>query len=286
VSDGSVSAGRTVWRRLWARPSARAAIVLLVVLAVVAALAQWLAPYDPTLQLDITRLNRKPPSLAHPFGTDPLSRDVIYGGRLSLTIALLAVALSASISTAYGAIAGFYGGWIDTMLMRVLDGLLAIPRVLLVIAASVLYGPLGMPALILILGGTGWFGVSRIVRAEVLSVASRDHIAAARALGASDGRLLLAHILPNVLSPVIVASALGVGNVIILEAGLSYLGAGVQQPQPSWGNIINDGRGDVAALWWMSLFPGLAVVGTVLACNLLGDALRDALDPRQLPTND
>ncbi len=290
MTDESVSAARAVWRRLWARPSARAAIVLLVVLAIVAAFAQWLAPYDPTLQLDIIRLNRQPPSLAHPFGTDPLSRDVlsrvIYGGRLSLTIALLAVALSATISTMYGAIAGFYGGWIDTVLMRVLDGLLAIPRVLLVIAASVIWGPIGMPALILILGGTGWFGVSRIVRAEVLSVVSRDHIAAARALGASDGRLLLTHILPNVLSPVIVASALGVGNVIILEAGLSYLGAGVQQPHPSWGNIINDGRGDVAALWWMSLFPGLAVVGTVLACNLLGDALRDALDPRQLPTDD
>jgi peptide/nickel transport system permease protein len=172
------------------------------------------------------------------------------------------------------------------VMMRILDALLAIPRVLLVIAASVLWGPLGVPALIAILGATGWFGVSRIVRAEVLSVVTRDHIAAARALGASDARLLFAHVLPNVLSPVIVASALGVGNVILLEAGLSYLGAGVRDPHPSWGNIIGDGRVDVAALWWMSLFPGLAIVGTVLACNLLGDALRDALDPRQLPTND
>jgi peptide/nickel transport system permease protein len=264
--------------------------VLLVVLAVIVALAPWLAPYAPTDQLGIGRLNRRPPSAAHPFGTDLVSRDVLsrvmYGGRLSLMIALLAVALSATISTAYGAIAGFYGGWIDAALMRLLDALLAIPRVLLVIAASVLWGPLGVPALIVLLGTTGWFGVSRIVRAEVLSVVSRDHIAAARALGASDGRLLFTHVLPNVLSPVIVASALGVGNVIILEAGLSYLGAGVQPPDPSWGNIISEGRVDVAALWWMSLFPGLAVVGTVLACNLLGDALRDALDPRQLPMND
>lgn len=290
ATDHPVNASRGVWRRLWARRSARAAIMLLGVLAVVAALAQWLAPYDPTAQLDIVRLNRKPPSLAHPFGTDLLSRDVfsrvLVGGQLSLAISVLAVALSATISTVYGAVAGFYGGWIDALLMRIIDAFLAIPRVLLVIAAAVLWGPLSLPALIVIIGATGWFGVSRIVRAEVLSVVGRDHIVAARALGASDRRLLLAHVLPNVLSPVIVASALGVGNVIILEAGLSFLGAGVQPPQPSWGSIIYEGGVDVPGLWWMSLFPGLAVVGTVLACNVLGDALRDALDPRQLPTND
>jgi peptide/nickel transport system permease protein len=281
---------RMIIRRLWARRSARAAIIVLAILATLAALAPWIAPYPCDLHIDIVRLNRKPPSLAHPFGTDQFSRDVLSrvlcGGRLSLTIALLAVALSATISTVYGAVAGFYGGWVDTVLMRVLDALLAIPRVLLVIAAAVFWAPLGLPALILLLGTTGWFGVSRIVRAEVLSVVGRDHIAAARALGATDRRLILAHILPNVLSPVIVASALGVGNVIILEAGLSYLGAGVRPPHASWGNIIRDGSADLGLLWWMSFFPGIAVVGTVLACNLLGDALRDALDPRQLPSND
>lgn len=285
-----MTAAGSVWRRLWARRSARAAIILLGVLAIVAAFAQFLAPYDPTLQLDIVRLNRKPPSWTHPFGTDPLSRDVLsrvlVGGQLSLVISVLAVTLSATISTVYGAVAGFYGGWIDAVLMRIIDAFLAIPRVLLVIAAAVLWGPLSLPALVVIIGATGWFGVSRIVRAEVLSVVGRDHIIAARALGASDRRLLFAHVLPNVLSPIIVASALGVGNVIILEAGLSFLGAGVQPPQPSWGSILYEGRVDVPGLWWMSVFPGLAVVGTVLACNLLGDALRDALDPRQLPTND
>jgi peptide/nickel transport system permease protein len=281
---------RTIWRRLWARRSSRAAIVLLAVLAALALLAPWIAPYDPNKPLDIVTLNRKPPSLAHPFGTDQYSRDVLsrvlFGGRLSLTIALLAVALSATISTTYGAIAGFYGGWVDAVMMRGLDALLSVPRVLLVITAAVLWSPLSLASFILLLGATGWFGVSRIVRAEVLSVVGRDHIVAARALGASDGRLLLAHVLPNVLSPVIVASALGVGNVIILEAGLSYLGAGVQPPHASWGNIIRAGADELGLLWWMSFFPGLAVVGTVLACNLLGDALRDALDPRQLPTND
>jgi peptide/nickel transport system permease protein len=210
---------------------------------------------------------------------------VLHGGRLSLAIALLAVALSATIGTAYGAVAGFYGGWVDALMMRTLDALLAIPRVLLVIAAAVLWGPLGVPSLVFILGVTGWFGVSRLVRAEVLSVVNRDYVAAARALGGSEARLLVTHVLPNVLSPVIVAAALGVGNVIVLEAGLSYLGAGVQPPHASWGNIIRDGSTDVGGMWWMSFFPGLAIVGTVLACNLLGDALRDVLDPHQLPTN-
>jgi peptide/nickel transport system permease protein len=281
---------RTVWRRLWARRSARGAIALLIVLGTLAAFAPVVAPYPPDAQLDIVRLNRKPPSAAHPFGTDQFSRDVLsrvlYGGRLSLAIALLAVALSATIATAYGAIAGFYGGWIDAIMMRALDALLSIPRVLLVIAAAVLFGPLGVSALVLLLGATGWFGVSRLVRAEVLSVIRRDYVAAARALGTSDRRLLSAHVLPNVITPVIVAAALGVGNVIILEAGLSYLGAGVHAPHASWGNIIRDGTADFGLLWWMSLFPGIAIVATVLACNMLADALRDALDPRQLPTND
>jgi peptide/nickel transport system permease protein len=281
---------RKLWRRLWARRTARAAIVLLAVLATLAALAPLIAPYDPTAQLDIVALKRQPPSVAHPFGTDQSSRDVLsrvlYGGRLSLTIALLAVALSATISTTYGALSGFYGAWVDAVMMRVLDALLSIPRVLLVVAAAVLWGPLGLPAFILLLGATGWFNVARLVRAEVLSVVNRDYIAAARALGAPDRRLLVTHVLPNVVSPVIVAAALGVGNVIALEAGLSYLGAGVHAPHASWGNIIQDGGGEFGLLWWMSFFPGLAIVGTVLACNLLGDALRDALDPRQLPTDD
>jgi len=286
----SIAASRTWWRRIVARPTARAAIALLAILAALGALAPVIAPHDPVRQRDIVTLNRQPPSVAHPFGTDQFSRDVLsrvlHGGRLSLAIALLAVALSATIGTMYGAVAGFYGGWVDAVMMRALDALLAIPRVLLVIAAAVLWGPLGIPSLIMILGVTGWFGVSRLVRAEVLSVASRDYVAAARALGGSDFRLLLAHVLPNVLSPVIIGAALGVGNVIVLEAGLSYLGAGVQPPYASWGNIIRDGSSDLGGLWWMSLFPGLAIVGTVLACNLLGDALRDALDPRQLPPND
>ena len=280
----------SLWGRLRARRSTRAAIALLAVLGAVAALAPVLAPHDPITPQGIETLNRKPPSAAFPFGTDQFSRDVlsrvIWGGRLSLTIALLAVTLSATIGTAYGAVAGFYGGWVDTVMMRLLDGLLSIPRVLLLIAAATAWKHFTVHALVLLLGATGWFGVSRLVRAEVLSVATRDYITAARALGASDVRLLRTHVLPNVMSPIVVAATLGVGNVIALEAGLSYLGIGVQAPQPSWGNIIRDGSTDLGGMWWTSFFPGLAIVGTVLACNLLGDALRDALDPRQLPPND
>lgn len=264
--------------------------MLLLALGSLAALAPVIAPYDPVEQLDIVTLDRLPPSVAHPFGTDQYSRDVLsrvlHGGRLSLSIALLAVALSATIGTAYGAIAGFYGGWVDTIMMRLLDALLAVPRVLWLIAAASVWAPLGVEGLVLLLGGTGWFAVSRLVRAEVLSVVGRDYIAAAQALGTPDTRLLRVHVLPNVLAPVVVAAALGIGNVIALEAGLSFLGAGVPQPTPSWGSIIRDGSGDMPSLWWMSLFPGVAIVTTVLACNVLGDALRDALDPRQLPTND
>lgn len=277
--------------RLWARRSARAALMLLGVLALLAAAAQLVAPYDPAAQPDIVALKGQPPSPAHPFGTDQFSRDVlsrvIHGGQVSLAIAVLAVALSATIGTAYGAVAGFYGGWLDAVMMRVLDALLSIPRVLLLIAAAIIWSPLGLPAFVVLLGTTGWFAVSRLVRAEVLSVVARDYIVGARALGASDLRLLLTHVLPNVIAPVVVAATLGVGNVIVLEAGLSYLGVGVRPPHASWGNIIRDASGaDVAQIWWMSFFPGLAIVGTVFACNVLGDALRDALDPRQLPTND
>ena len=280
----------TVWRRFWGRRSARAAVILLLALATLAALAPLIAPYDPISQLDIVALKRQPPSAAHPFGTDQFSRDllsrVLHGGRLSLIIALLAVGLSATIGTAYGAVAGFYGGWIDTALMRALDALMSIPRVLLLIGAAVVLGPLGLPSFILLLGATGWFAVSRLVRAEVLSAVDRDYVAAARALGGSDGRVLVFHVLPNVVAPVIVAAALGVGNVIVLEAGLSYLGVGVQPPHASWGNIIRDGSAELGLMWWMSLFPGLAIVATVFACNVVGDALRDASDPRQLPPND
>jgi peptide/nickel transport system permease protein len=279
------------WRlalaRLRANRPATAALYFLIALYVITLLAPWLAPYDPSLQPDIIALKDRPPSLRHPFGTDFASRDVfsrtLFGARISLSIALLAVLLSVTVGAAYGAVAGYYGGRVDDVMMRCIDAALSIPRILLLIAVLALWGSLRLPALILLLGLTGWFAVSRLVRAQVLSLKEREMVLAARALGARDRGIIWHHILPNVLSPVIVAATLDIGNVIILEAGLSYLGIGVRQPAASWGNIIQDGADQVVTLWWMTLFPGLAIVLTVMAFNLLGDGLRDALDPRQLP---
>lgn len=276
-----------LWQRLWRQQPARIALCLLLAFFLAAILAPVLAPYDPLAQRDIIALKAQPPSWAHPFGTDQYSRDVLsrmlYGARVSLSVAILAVLLSATIATAYGAVAGFVGGRLDTAMMRLLDGLLSIPRVLLLLGVLGVWPRVTLPVLILLLGGTGWFGVSRLVRAEVMSVSKRDHVAAARALGVPGGRILLRHVLPNALAPVLVAAALGVGGVIVLEAGLSYLGVGVRPPHASWGNIIQDGSMNLSGLWWMSLFPGLAIAATVLACNVVGEALRDAIDPRHLP---
>lgn len=276
-----------IWPRLWRQRSARVAIGVLLVLALGALLAPLIAPYDPLAQRDIVGLKSRSPSWAHPFGTDQFSRDVLsrmlYGARVSLSVAFLAVVLSGTLATAYGSLAGYVGGRLDAVMMRALDGLLAIPRVLLLLGVLGVWPRVSLPVLILLLGGTGWFAVSRLVRAEVMAVSRRDHVAAARALGASGGRILLRHVLPNALAPVLVAAALGVGGVVVLEAGLSYLGVGVRPPHASWGNIIQDGSVNLMGLWWMSLFPGLAIAATVLACNMLGDALRQAADPRHLP---
>ncbi|HET7585473.1 MAG TPA: ABC transporter permease [Gemmatimonadaceae bacterium] len=265
---------------------ARVALQLLILVVVVTVLASWLAPYDPAAQPDIVALAGRPPSLAHPFGTDSYSRDLLsrclYGARVSLSVAALATLLSVTVGTVYGAIAGFYGGRLDDAMMRGIDVALSIPRILLLIAVVALWGQIRLPFLIALIGFTGWFGTSRIVRAAVLALRERELVTAARALGASDRRILWRHVAPNVASPVIVSATLGLGSVIVLEAGLSYLGLGVPEPLASWGSIIRDGRDQVASLWWIALFPGLAIMVTVMAFNIVGDALRDALDPEQV----
>ena len=261
-------------------------LALIGLLCVIALLAPVLAPYSPNTQLDIIALKNQPPSLAHPFGTDQYSRDVLsrmlFGARISLSVALLAVLLSATVGTAYGLTAGYFGGRIDAIMMRLLDACLAIPRVLLLVAVLALWSPVPLGALIAIIGLTGWFEVSRLVRAEVMSVMRREYLLAARALGTPGFRIVWRHVLPNVLNPIIVAATLGVGNVIMLEAGLSYLGIGARAPTASWGSIFFDGSDAFQATWWIALFPGLAIIITVLAFNLFGTALRDALDPHQL----
>lgn len=255
------------------------AATLLGLLVVLAILAPVFAPFDPRTHLDILQMRAQAPSLAHPFGTDPFSRDilsrVIFGARISLSVALLATAISVTLGTAYGALSGYAGGAVDSVMMRLLDAFLAIPRLLLVLAIVAVSRTLPVTGLILVLGLTGWFMLSRIVRGQVLALKEQDFVLSAEALGATKFRILWRHLLPNLVSPVLVAAALGIGQVIALEAGLSYLGIGVQQPAASWGNIIRDGAEQIGSTWWTSLFPGLALVFTVMCFNIIAEYFRD-----------
>jgi peptide/nickel transport system permease protein len=272
-------------RRLLRSRGARVALGVLAIL-VVAAIVGPLVLGNGAKQYGMVDMKNLPPSAAHPFGTDQYSRDVLarvlFGAGISLTVALLSVFCSMTIGTAYGVVSGYFGGRVDNVMMRALDAFLSIPRVLLLIAILALWSPIRLPGLILLIGATGWFGVSRLVRAETLSVRRLEYVDAARALGTSDARIIWRHLIPNVIAPVIVSATLAVGNVIALEAGLSYLGIGTHEPTPSWGSIFFDGVHSFAGNWWVALFPGVAIVITVLSFNVLGDALRDVLDPRHL----
>jgi peptide/nickel transport system permease protein len=270
-------------RRILRKRSSRVAFFVLGVILLAGLLAPLIAPYDPAAMPDIVFGKSLPPSFAHPFGTDPFSRDVlsrvIFGARLSLMIGVLATIVSLTFGVAYGAVAGYAGGALDAVMMRVLDAFLSIPRLLLLIGVLLAW-PGSIGALVLFLGFTGWFGVSRIVRGQVLALKHAEFVTAAQALGASRRRILWRHLLPNLVSPIIVAATLGVAHVIVLEAGLSYLGIGVPQPLASWGNIIYDGADQPATLWWMSLFPGLFMVLTVMTLNILAEALSEAHERR------
>lgn len=264
----------------WTRPSSRAALVTLAIFFAGALFAPLVAPYNPNAQPDIVSLKDRAPSLAHPFGTDPYSRDVlsrvIYGARLSLGIGILATLISVTLGVLYGALSGLAGGVVDGIMMRVLDAFMAIPRLLLLIAMLAGWRALPLTTLVLFLGFTGWFGLSRIVRGQVLALKESEFVMAARAIGANRGRIIVRHLLPNLFSVIVVAATLGFANVIVLEAGLSYLGMGVPQPLASWGNIIQDGAENVSGLWWLSLFPGLALLVTVIALNTIGERIRES----------
>jgi peptide/nickel transport system permease protein len=278
---------RLTWHRLRRDRAAMIALAVLLAVAAAALLAPVLEPFDPIRQLDTLLLRAQAPSATHWFGTDGFSRDVLSrvlaGARVSLAVATCSVLIATTLGTAWGALAGVAGPALDAVLMRIVDGGLAIPRILLMIAVLAILDHVRTDLLVVLLGVTGWFGVARIVRGEVRAIAARDYVRSAEALGASRMRLLWRHVLPNVAATVLVAATLAVGNVIVLEAGLSYLGIGVQPPDPSWGNIIYDGADQIGSMWWVSVFPGLAIIATVVAINVLGDGLRDALDPRQLP---
>ena len=249
----------------------------------VALLAPFLAPYDPTLHGDLVRMRLQAPSGAHLLGTDQFARDIlsriVYGARVSLSIGLLAVGIAVTLGTAVGAVAGYLGGRVDGLIMRFVDMVISFPRLVLLITIIALFEP-SILLIVVVLGLTQWPFTARLVRAEILSLREREFIQAGHALGFSRGRIIFRHLIPNSLGPVIVAATLGIGDAIILEAGLSFLGLGVQPPTPSWGTMVADGRGQLMGAWWLSTFPGFAIVLTVLAFNLAGDGLRDYFDPR------
>lgn len=263
---------------------ARTAIVVIGILTLSAIFAPLLAPYNPIEQLGLDSLRLTGPSGAHWFGTDSLSRDllsrVLHGARISLAVAGLSIALSIVLGTAVGVTAGLSRGVVDTLLMRAVDAALAVPRLVLLIVILAFWPEVSVGMLVLVLGLTSWFDTSRLVRAEVLAVRQRPFFSAAIAAGTPVPRMVRHHVLPNVAGPIIVAATLGIGQMILLEAGLSFLGIGVARPTPSWGRMIADSQGILANAWWTAFFPGLAIVITVLAFSILGDALRDALDPR------
>jgi len=244
-------------------------------------LAPLITPCDPTT-IDAYHV-LLPPSATHWMGTDELGRDVltrvIYGARISLKVGFVAVGIAITIGTVVGLLSGYYGGWVDAILMRVVDIMLCFPTFFLILAVIALLEP-SIWYIMLIIGVTGWMGVARLVRAEVLSIKERDYITAARSIGASNSRIIFRHILPNAAAPVFVAATLGVAGAILTESALSFLGIGVQPPTPSWGNILTSGKDYLEFAWWLSLFPGVAILVTVLAYNLLGEGIRDALDPR------
>jgi peptide/nickel transport system permease protein len=260
-----------------------AGLCIVIVLYLVALLAPLIAPYDPIAQQDIARTGYLSPRAGNWLGTDRFGRDVlsriIYGSRISLAIGFIATAISITIGTLFGALAGFFGGRIDTMIMRFTDMVLAFPRLVLLIMIVALFSP-SIAVIILVLGLTQWPGTTRIVRGDVLSLREREFIHAAHALGMGRTRIMLRHLVPNVLAPVIVTATLGIGNTIVMEAGLSFLGLGVQPPTPTWGSMVAEGRDNLLGAWWVATFPGLTIVLVVLAFNLVGDGLRDALDPR------
>jgi peptide/nickel transport system permease protein len=269
------------WQRFRQNGFAVAGGIIVVVLFLMSFLAPYITPYDPST-IDAYHV-LMPPTAQHWMGTDELGRDVftrvIYGARISLKVGFVAVGIAVVIGTMIGLIAGYYGRWMDAILMRLVDIMLCFPTFFLILAVIAMLEP-SIWYIMLVIGVTGWMGVARLVRAEVLSIRERDFILAARAIGASDLRIILRHILPNAMGPVLVAATLGVAGAILTESALSFLGIGVQPPTPSWGNILTSGKDYIGFAWWLSLYPGLAILVTVLAYNLLGEGIRDAIDPR------
>jgi peptide/nickel transport system permease protein len=268
-------------KKVISNPLAVIGFVIIAGILLLALIAPLIAPYDPNA-IDVKAILLSP-SYSHWMGTDGLGRDVfsrmLYGARISLMVGFVAVGIATAIGIVLGAIAGFYRGWVDTVIMRIVDVMLSIPTFFLILAVIAFLTP-SIWNIMIVIGLTSWMGVTRLVRAEFLSLRNREFVLAAQALGAKDARLIFTHLLPNSLTPIIVSSILGIASAVLVESGLSFLGLGVQAPQASWGNILTDGKEYIQFAWWLSLFPGLAILVTVLGYNLLGDGLRDAYNPR------
>ena len=266
---------------LRSKPGRRGALVLVVLAAAAVLLPPLLQ--DPAAIRDATR-GATAPGSAHWLGTDVLNRDVlarlVSGARISLAIAALATLLTATLGAAVGLIAGYAGGTLDAVIMRLVDAAMAIPRLFVLLLLVLVWDRIPPVALILIIGLTGWFATSRLVRSETLRLRQEPFVTASEALGAPAWRIMLRHLLPNAAGPIIVTATLGIGDVILLEAGLSFLGLGIQPPTPSWGGMILESRAVMTSAPWTAIFPGMAIIVTVLSANMVGEALRAALDPR------
>jgi peptide/nickel transport system permease protein len=255
---------------------------LVALVFIVALFAPFLSPHDPSA-IDIKNILIGP-TFSHPLGTDELGRDVlsrmIWGSRVSLKVGFAAVGIATFIGILLGSLAGYYGGVYDMVIMRSVDVMLTIPTIFLILAVVVILEP-SIWNIMVVIGLTSWMEPARLIRAEFMSIKEREFVVAARAVGAPDSRIIFRHILPNGLSPLLVSATMGIGGAILIESGLSFLGLGVQPPTPSWGSLLASGKDHIEIAWWLSAFPGLAILLTVLGYNLLGEGIRDALDPRQ-----
>ena len=280
-----------IWKRFRKHPGAIVGIFVFLLLILAAALVP-LSPYDPEVSSITERL--QPPSLSHPMGTDALGRDlmtrILYGGRVSLTVGLLVVLISLSIGIPVGALAGYYGGALDSILMRITDSFLSLPALLVLILLSAILREVDAPlfesnsvlTIAVVIGILAWMTYARLVRALFLTLREMDFVSATRALGGSDFRIILRHILPNAIGPIIVEATLELGYAIIEESGLSFLGFGIQPPTPSWGNLLSNAQENFTKYPWLAIFPGMMIFLAIISVNYIGDGLRDAFDPHKV----
>ena len=272
---------RDAWNRLKKNKMAIASFFLLVIIALIAVFAPLIAPYDPYTQ-DLSRIN-EPPSSDHWFGTDDVGRDlfsrVVYGTRISMLVGVVCEAICVPIGVILGALAGYFGGWVDAVISRIIEIFASFPTILFAIAVMFILGP-GIMNIFIAIGVIGWTGLARMIRGQIMQLKEKEFVEAARASGASNTKIIFRHLIPNCLSTIIVVITLDIPGDIMLESTLSFVGLGVQPPDPSWGSMISEGRKFIRQNVWYSFFPGLAIMLVVLAFNTLGDGVRDALDPK------